>query len=163
MTKQLSRPTLSLLGCLPLLIANVSACADECTSAIPLVGTGSAAIMASGNSCNGGTTLPFLANGAIATNGTGVDVYHVTSRNVPFLTLQPQAGVDLALLVCPSQCSTYATCFVADNGGAGAIETLTVPSAQYLVSDYFVMVAGLDTASPGCGDYQLIISGYIDD
>jgi len=140
-----------------LLIAAMHASAQTCATPIAAIPLGSY----SGNTCNNSTHLPALANGAIVTNGGGEDVYHISGANLSqvSLILQPGAGVDLALFVCPNQCSTYATCIAAvDNGGAGAMESVLLSDGP---GDYYVVVASVAAVTPNCGSYNLFVQAPV--
>jgi hypothetical protein len=136
-----------------MLIAAMPASGQTCASPIPIVGTAF-----SGNTCNNSTHLPALANGAILTGGGGEDVYHISGADLSQVSvaLQASAGVDLALFVCPNQCSTYATCIAAVDNGAGAIESVPLPDGP---GDYYVIVASVAAVTPNCGSYNLSVSG----
>lgn len=124
------------------------ACAQTCASplALPLPWT-------TGNTCNSTNQLPYLANGAVAAAGAQ-DIYHGVAVNAQSVSIQvqPDAGIDLALFICPNQCSTYATCIAAvDDGGAGVAETAALPDGP---GDYYIIVGATGS---GCGGYTLSV------
>lgn len=130
---------------LAIFLAVEDVAAQSCASPIALVGS------TTGNTCNGTNQLPYLGNGAIAANGAQ-DIYHIVAANAQSLSIQvqPDTGVDLALFICPNQCSTYATCIAAvDDGGAGMAETAALPDGP---GDYYVIVGATGT---GCGGYSV--------
>lgn len=107
-----------------------------------------------GNTCNDTPQLPFLANGAIGSQGNQT-VYSIAAHsNIhATFTLTPEAAADLALYVCGSPCSTYSSCVAAmDDGGAGVPESA---SLDLRPGNYFVVVGA---TGPVCGSYSLSVA-----
>jgi hypothetical protein len=130
--------------------------AQTCANPTALVSAGSFA----GNTCTSTNQLPYVANGAIATGGNQ-DVYfiHTTDGHSIFLNVQPNATVDMSLLVCRNQCSTYTTCVAAvDPGVAGTTASATLPDGP---GDYYVIVGTASAAS--CGSYTLTLFSPLND
>lgn len=134
-------------------VAATPASAQSCSAPIEIVGQ----LSWQGDTCNGTTALPYLANGAIVNAGGKADVYHVGAVSNPYagqVTLTSAADVDLSLFVCRGPCGTYSTCFAAVDNGTAAVNTADIPAGT---QDYYIVVAHADASSPGCGGYHLDI------
>ena len=127
----------------------LDAFAQSCVTPVEITNTGAFA----GNTCISSNQLPYIANGAIATQGKQ-DIYHVhvvDGTGVTF-NLTPEASVDLGLAVCRNQCSTYATCTsVVDSGVPGATQVAPLPDGP---GDYYIIIGGGST----CGNYNLYVA-----
>ena len=135
---------------------DLPALAQTCANPTAIVSAGTL----TGNTCASANQLPYLVNGAISTQGNQ-DVYliHTSNPGPIFLSVQPNASVDMALFVCRNQCSTYATCVAAfDPGVAGTAVGATLPAAP---GDYYIIVG---TSSPAtCGQYTLTVAPQLND
>ena len=132
----------------------LSGVAQTCTTPIPIVASGTV----SGTTCSGTTQLPSLVNGAM-TGGQQI-VYRATFATGLFpyvdLSLQPDAGVDMSLFVCPNACSSTASCIAAvDDNGAGIAEIASIPNPA---GDYYIIVQAAPGSGPVCGGYSLTLS-----
>src|SRR5262249_14440489 len=142
------RSRLSLAIALVTMLPASNATSQTCASPVPIAFNSPVL----GNTCNSTNQLPYLVNGAIAASGSQ-DIYRVTVLDGRLITLyvEPVAGVDLAVFVCPNECSTYSSCIIAaDSEGAGGVETAALPDGP---GDYYVIVGA--TAALTCGGYSL--------
>ena len=135
--------------------ASATGFAQTCASPIALATT---PLVVSGTTCAGTTQLPTLVNGAIA--GTQQIVHRVTVGTPVSgfaVTVQPEAGFDVATFVCPNQCSPTASCVAAvDSNGAGGSETAQIPGTP---GDYYIIVQSVNT----CGSYSLVLTAPLSD
>ncbi len=143
-----------------LVVLSMSAHAQTC--AAPSIITTAPAIV-SGTTCSGTTSLPTLANGAMA--GGQQTIYRITlgTGAIPGiqLNLQPDPDTDMALFVCPNVCSPIATCIATvDENGTGQPETFTLPSVP---GDYYIIVQAAPGSSTMCGGYSLVVTGPLND
>ena len=109
----------------------------------------------SANTCDGTLDMPFISSGTTVNRGPDL-VYELdgalsSTGWAGTVTLQPEAGLDLALFVCVGKCSTYATCFQMVDNGPGAVNTAAIPGGLPV----FVVVAHPAEGSPTCGSYSL--------
>ena len=133
--------------------------AQSCANPIEITFAG----LLSGNTCNSTNQLPYLANGAI-TSLDNQDIYHlrVGDGTGIQLTLRPAAGLDGTLFACRNTCSASASCVAAaDNGGAGAQETVELPPGP---GDYYIVVGSVvsDSTVSDCGTYELYVAAPLD-
>jgi hypothetical protein len=129
--------------------------AQTCASPIEIT----TAINVSGSTCSGSKQLPSLANGAIAGTDHQI-IFHASfaNSNASSFVLHPDTGQDMALFVCPNQCSPLATCIAAvDENADGGVETAPIPDGP---GDYFVIV---QSTGATCGGYTLNILAPLDD
>lgn len=135
------------------------AAAQTCASPIQINTTSS---VVTGTTCAGTTQLPSLANGAMIGGQQIVHRITLGSGAQPGInvSLQPEAGVDMALFVCPNACSPVVTCSAVDAQGAGGTETAPLPNTA---GDYYIIVQSSTGTAPVCGGYSLVVTAPLND
>jgi hypothetical protein len=139
-----------------------SALAQSCNSAI--TSTFSAGGTVSGNSCQASSTLSNFCQNADPLNGAGVAVYGMVlgtnntgvQVSVTSAAFNPYLAVQKPDVV--NGCTSSDQC-VSSTQNVGT-STITVPNGS-AAGTYYIVVGDTDTDSPGCGAFNLTVSGTL--
>ena len=131
--------------------------AQACTANL----TASAPGTVSGNNCGNNTALQNICGNGIGLNLAGVDIYSVAlgaSQNFTFSVTTAAFTPQIAITGSP--CSSNTTCI--DNQTIAASGTVTSGTISgQPAGTYFIFVGDSAADSPGCGAYNMTITGTL--
>jgi hypothetical protein len=122
-------------------------------------------VQTSGNTCGKNLALASICSGGNFTNGTGTSVVQMNFGKSPFFAMSAvssTAGFNPELAFTTGACSSLSGCTIDDTNGTQTVPASGTDSPSQQVADGatgFVFITDLNTESPGCGDYNLVIVG----
>lgn len=140
-------------------IVAAGACAQTCTT-FDGSDTGSGGVF-SGNTCGKNLALSSFCSGGNVTNGAGSSIIQV---NLPvtddrqLTVMSNTTGFNPELAFTGAPCSSLTACIVDDTNGT---QTVGPDATPFLApGSYFAIVSDLNAETPGCGDFNLVISVF---
>jgi len=122
-------------------------------------------VSVSGNTCGKNLALLSICSGGNGTNGQGTSIIQVNTGNSPTLqvnVVSSTAGFNPELAVMNGACSSLTGCSVDDTNGTQTVPAVgsdTATPAPASNSTVFAVVTDLNNEAPGCGDYNLTVTG----
>jgi len=124
-------------------------------------GTISATGNYSGNTCEAaGSTLAKACSNANTFNGAGVSIFQVnfgSPNNVTF-TVTGAAFIPAIALI-KATCSSSTACIIDQSAASG--NTVAGSTTGQTAGTYFLIVGDYDVDSPGCGAFNLAVTGTL--
>lgn len=122
----------------------------------------------SGNNCNNNTGISAVCTGLTSLNGAGADIYGLTIgtnySNVQITVSPPNADWNPGIYLMPSSANacggTGQPCKVSTQSVTATSTSGTLPTGL-TAGTYYIVVADAGSDSPGCGAYNLSVSGTL--
>jgi hypothetical protein len=116
-----------------------------------------------GNTCGKNLALTTICGGGDGTNGAGTSVVQLNvgvGAALSFTVVSSTAGFNPELAYTSGTCSSLSACSVDDTNGTQTVGP-DAPVPQPGAGTTFIFVTDLNGEAPGCGDYNLSITGTL--